>query len=262
MVSLERKISMKSLSNVSLVAFYGHKPLPLINLIQKLQKYLANHSLIQDKFIPYQLEQVHGTIIGCEAIATELGVVSHWFRTNRQEDRYIDFSGLVDYLRHQINFPITIRFAGYNRHREYNFRSREQHLYQRSFQLQLGEQTIPVVIGWSWHSDRISLEIDNLRRSLQQFNLLHKYHGVPDAVDNDFYLRLGTINSRLTAAAVESIAIETRNLLETYPALDLSLNLDNLAFVQYQDLLLTPATTKIFPAAEITAKQLKQIYFN
>ena len=260
MVSLDRKIGMKNLGNVSLVAFYGHKPTSLIDLIQKLQKYLANHSLIQDNFIPYRLEQVHGTIIGCEAISTELGVVSHWFRTRRQEDRYIDFSGLIDYLQYQINFPINIRFAGYNRHREYNLRSREQHLYQRSFQLQSGEQTIPVVIGWSWHSDRISLEIDNLRRNLQQFNLLHKYHDTPEAVDNDFYLRIGTINSRLNNTKIESIAVEMRNLLETHPALDLALNLGDLAFAHYQDLLLTPATTRIFPVTEITAQQLEQLY--
>ena len=51
-----------------------------------------------------------------------------------------------------------------------------------------------------------------------------------------------------------------RNLLETHPALDLALNLGDLAFAHYQDLLLTPATTRIFPVTEITAQQLEQLY--
>ncbi|MEM8674815.1 MAG: hypothetical protein AAGF83_13220 [Cyanobacteria bacterium P01_G01_bin.67] len=248
------------MKNLSLVAFYGHKPQPLINLIQKLQESIANHSLIQHQFIPYQLEQVHGTIIGCEGITIESGIVSYWFRSRRQEDRYINFSGLIDYLQHQINFPLRIRFGGYQRHQEYNFRSREQHLYLRSFQLQdSAEQTIPVLIGWSWRKELISLEIDNLRRNLQQFNLLHKYHYTPDAVDNDFYLRLGTINSRLTSTEIAVIATDIRNLLKTQPFY-IPINLKDLAFTQYQDLLLTPATTKVIPVAEITVDRLEQLY--
>ncbi|MEM7758772.1 MAG: hypothetical protein AAF298_11700 [Cyanobacteria bacterium P01_A01_bin.40] len=258
-MSLDRK---NKYENVSLVAFYGHKPPPLINLIQKLQEAIANHSLIQNQFIPYQLKQVHGTIIGCEGIVTESGIISHWFHYKRRENRYLDFAGLIDYLHNQINFPLTIRLGGYNRQQEYNFHSREQHLYLRSFQLQeSAEQTIPVLIGWSWRKELISLEIDNLRRNLQQFNLLHKYHDPPEAVDNDFYLRLGTINSRLTSPEREAVATDLRNLLETQPALDIPINLPDLAFAQYQDLLLTPATTKIFPVGAITAKQLEELYF-
>ena len=249
------------MKNVSLVAFYGHKPQPLINLIQKLQEAIAQHNLVQEQFIPYQLEQVHGTIIGCEGISTESGIISHWFHHNRGEDRYIDFAGLINYLNYQINFPLRIHFGGYQPEQEYNFRSREQHLYLRSFQLQeSAAQTIPVLIGWTWRGDRISGEIDNLRRSLQQFNLLHKYHGTPDAVDNDFYLRLGTITTSLTSTAIAAIATDMRNLLAAQPPIQIAINQQDLAFAQYQDLLLTPATTKVIPVTEITADGLEQLY--
>lgn len=253
--------ALHSTIGVSLVAFYGNKPPELIDLIQILQEYLANHNLIQNKFIPYQLEQVHGTIIGCEGLFTTSGIISKWFYERRQEIRSIDFVSLVDYLQRQIDFPLTIRFGGYNRSYDYNFLSRTQHPYVRSGQLQSTDsQTIPVLIGWSWDNG-ISLAIDSLRRNMQQFNLLHKYHATSDAVDNDFYLRLGTINGKLTAAQIDAIATDIRNLLEARSALYVSIKQENIAFAQYQDLLLTPETTEVISIAEATASKLKQIYF-
>ena len=252
MKKVNREMSHKI--NVSLVAFYGDKPGELVDFIEKLQDYLLNHQLLRDQYVPYQLEQVHGTIIGCEGFRSHEGIISQWFQERRQEIRYINFSGLIDYLQHQVDLPMTIRFGGYDRQGDYKFLSRGQHLYHRSFQLQLADnQTIPIIIGWSWQDSAVTLAIDKLRRSFQQFNLLHKYHGTPEAVDNDFYLRLGTINGQLTSDEVNAIATEIQSILETQPALHMPITLDNLAFVQYQDLLLTPATTKIIPFAEITS---------
>ena len=245
--------------NVSLVAFYGNKPSELVTLIQKLQTYLANCELVRNHFIPYQLEQVHGTIIGCEGRKTESGIIDKWFYDRRQEIKYIDIPGLVNYLQHQI-VPITIRFGGYDRNSNYNFLSREQHLYYRSFQLSIAKtQTIPVLIGWSWDND-VTLAIDDLRRNLQQFNLLHKYHETPEAIDNDFYLRLGTIDRQLTSQEIDAIAIDLRNLLATQPPTYIPITLNDLAFARYQDLSLTPATTKVIPVTEISANQLQQLY--
>ncbi|MEY2859458.1 MAG: hypothetical protein RLZZ74_3771 [Cyanobacteriota bacterium] len=253
---------MKSVSkNVSLVAFYGDKPDAFASLIQKLQTYLANHQLLQAKFIPYQLAQVHGTIIGCEGWKTNAGVINQWFQEKRQSTRYIDFAGLINYLNHQVNLPITICFGGYDRQTNYNFLSRGQHLYNRSFQLQSADNnTIPVLIGWSWQNYTVTLAIDNLRRELQQFNLLHKYHETPDAVDNDFYLRLGTINADLSLSELEAIATEIRNLLEAQAALCIPIQLENLAFVQYEDLALTPATTTVIPVTEISPQELLGLF--
>lgn len=237
-----------SREKLSLVAFYGKKPTELTNLISKLQQHLARHKLIQHNFIPYQLEQVHGTVIGCEGLATDSGIISKWFYELRQEKKQIDISGLIHYLQHQVSFPITIGFGGYNRHQNYSFLSRKQHPYLRSCQLQPREhQTIPIVMGWSLENNKITLAIDHLRRDLQQFNLLHKYHQNPDAIDNDFYLRLGTIDQQLTVAARNAIATEIQNVLEAQAPLSIPINLTDLALVEYQDILLTPATTKVIP---------------
>jgi hypothetical protein len=245
--------------NVSLVSFYGEKPLELCRLIEKLQTRLANHPLLQDNFAPYQLEQVHGTIIGCEGCKTDAGVVNQWFKQHRQVDKYVDFAGLINYFQHQADFPLTIRFGGYDRQMNFDFRSRDQHLYERSFQLQsANSQTIPVLIGWSWRDNIVTGEIDRLRRHLQNFNLLHKYHATINAIDNDFYLRLGTINAQLIPQ-INAIAVDLRDFLAATP-LSIPLSLKNLAFVQYQDLMLTPATTKVIPVETITASQLEQLY--
>lgn len=248
-------------TNVSLVAFYGDKPTELVNLIKRLQSCLASHRLTQHHFVPYQLKQVHGTIIGCEGLNQKSRVVSKWFYERRKETKYINFSGLLDYLQHQINFPLIIRFGGYDRTYKYNFSSRNQHLYVRSFQLQpTDNQTVPILIGWTWNHNSVTLDIDNLRRDLQQFNLLHKYHATSDAVDNDFYLRLGTINTQLTSTVINAISTDMRHLLETQPALLVPIKLENLAFVQYQDLLLSPATTKVISVSKSNNLKLEQLY--
>ena len=250
------------MNDVTLVAFYGNKPAELTTLIQKLQQQSIALPLLEGKFIPYRLEQVHGTIIGCEGLTSDRGIISRWYKENRNESRQIDFAGALDYLQQRVEFPITIRFGGYDRQTDYDFLSRGLHPDERSFQLQsAGDDAIPVLIGWSWQGDRITPAIDNLRRGFQQFNLLHKYHATEDAVDNDFYLRLGTIEGNLTVAERENIAIEIRHLLEGCP-IKLPLTLNDLAFARYRDLQLTPATTKVIPASSITAVQLEQLYID
>ena len=249
-------------TNVSLVAFYGDKPPQLASLIRQLQTWLAKHELTKGKFVPYQLEQVHGTIIGCEGKKNKLGVVHQWFDECRQKSKYIDFDELVYYLQHEIDLPLTIRFGGYNRAQGYNFLSRNEHPYFRSFQLQAGNNfAIPVLIGWSWKKEGITLATDNLRRSFQQFNLLHKYHKTDDAIDNDFYLRLGTIDDKLSFEAIQTISHNVRDLLCHQSALYIPINQENIAFAQYQDLSLTPATTNLVPISKITADRLRQMYF-
>lgn len=248
--------------NVSLVAFYGKKPSEFIKLILNLQSYLHTSELIAGGFTSYELEQVHGTIIGCEGLQTEAGIVSKWFYERRNETRYIDLANFIKYFDNCPNFPISIRFGGYDRHINYNFLSRGLHPYERSFQLQSlsNGKIIPVLIGWSFRANCISMEIDNLRCNFQQFNLLHQYYKTPDSIDNDFYLRLGTIESELTAEAIKVIENDIRHILKNKLVVDLDLDIHDLAFAQYQDLSLTPKTTKILPVTAATLDQVRKLY--
>ncbi len=244
--------------NVSLVAFYGDKPDPLIQLINNIQNYLTQLSA----FTPYEIEQVHGTVLGCEGFRTSEGIVSQWFYLRRKEIRYLDCDNWLKYLQNGSFLPLNICFGDYKRDRDYNFLSRNQHPYYRSFQLQKVNNTtyIPVLIGWSKKDDLITLDLDNLRRYAQQFNLLHKYHDRADSIDNDFYLRLGTIHSPLSTDTIATVENQIREILTKIPAIELTISKNNLAFARYQDLSLTEATTTIIALAEITIEQLLQLY--
>ena len=262
--------------NVSLVAFYGNKPSPLKLFLNQLQEQLANIPVLQNKFFPYSLEQSHCTVIGCEGLATELGIVSKWFYTNRKEIKYIRISDFINYLTQwhipqnilletstKSNlFPLTIRFGGYKINQDYNFLSRNLHPYLRSFQLQvLNKDTIiPVLVGWSIKENHITLDIENFRQQVQKFNLLHKYHHHSESIDNDFYLRLGTIKGQFEPDLLATIEAEIRNSLQTILSTTIVLQPENLAFVQYQDLSLPPETTKVIPLTEITEQKLIELY--
>ena len=256
--------------NVSLVAFYQKKPQKLTALIKKIQTNLAENQILKEKFIPYQLEQVHGTIIGCEGLKTEAGIVNKWFYEHQNQIKYMDLTNFIDYLLQNKHLPMIIRFAGYDRDRDYHFLSRSKHPFTRSFQLlPSGKETyIPILIGWPFQDNFIPKHIDDLRRDAQKFNLLHKYHSTPEAIDNDFYLRLGTIKGKLTSEEVNAIdvswhcAIKTqvRNLLQAQSPINIRLDRDNLAFVKYQDLSLPLATTEILPITQATTSKIKKLY--
>ncbi len=248
--------------NVSLVMFYGHKPSNLIELILDLQTYLHTSKLVGGKFTSYKLEQVHGTAIGCEGLKTEARIISKWFYENRNETKYIDLASLIKYFDNCPSLPINIRFGGYDRDCDYGFLSRGLHPFDRSFQLQLSpnKTIIPVLIGWSFKNNHISREIDDLRRKLQQFNLLHKYYQTSASVDNDCYLALGIIKGELTPEAIKIIENDIRDILKNKFAINISLKKDDLAFARYHDLFLTPKTTQILPVTEANLDKVNQLY--
>ncbi|BAU64585.1 hypothetical protein STA3757_19570 [Stanieria sp. NIES-3757] len=256
--------SIPQIPNVSLVAFYHNKPSQLTNLINTvincLNKFLNNKS----HFTNYQIEQIHGTIIGCEGLSTQLGIINKWFYEYRQEIRYLNLSAWLNYLQNQVRFPIVIRFGGYQSEVDYHFLSRNQHPSIRTFQVQSLEEEkfIPVLIGWSFVEPKITLEIDNIRRQAQQFNLLHKYHQIPDSIDNDFYFRLGTITGKLSIEEIALVEQEIREILQSQPPVYVSINQNDLAFVRYQDLALPLETTEILPLTEATEAKLQQLYPN
>ena len=258
---MNQKFALTDFSKVTLVVFYGSSATSkLIELTTEIQEYLASLKILQAKFIPYKIEQIHGTIVGCEGLRTKEGIVNKWFYVYRNKIKYINFDWL-QYLKTSKLFPIQLRFGGYEFNSDYGFLSRGLHPAIRSFQLQLlGEETIPVLIGWGFKGDRITRELDDLRRDALNFNLLHKYYPTPQAIDNDFYLRLGTIKGKLPPETLDTISQQIREFLERKPPLYISLNRSDLAFAKYRDLSLTPATTQLFPLLETNVSQIEQLY--
>lgn len=250
------------IQNVSLVAFYHHKPPNFTALIAELQTYLSQTSILKKKFQSYHLEQVHGTILGCEGLRTEQGIINKWFLKNRQEIRYIDLEGLIQYFQSSDRFPLNLRFGGYDPHLDYKFCSRNQHPFSRSFQLQLSPQktTMAILIGWSFDRDCISFDLDRLRRNAQRFNCLHKHHSLPQTIDNDFYLCLGIIKKPLKPKDISLVQKKIRKILQAKPPIYISLEKKDLAFVKYQDPSLPIKTTQITRLSEVTRDKFEELY--
>ena len=234
---------------LTLVAYYGKKSAALATLIKTHQQELTTR--LGANFIPYELEQVHATIIGCEGTRDEQGIVSHWFTSLRGEMRYIDFVGLIKYLSQIPHLPLEIVFGGYQSAQNYRFLSRRQHPRDRSFTIQTTAtqdptnlQGIPVMLGWSMENNLITLAIDNLRRDCQQFNLLHKYHAKDSDLDNDLYLRLGTITG-VNSNALTTVGEQMIYQMQQIPPTKVSLSQDDLAIVDYQELSLPTTSTQV-----------------
>jgi hypothetical protein len=255
-------LSITDATGISLVAYYGKKPLALQQLILELQQLLQE--TFAANFIPYQLEQIHATILGCEGIKTEKGIVNWWFYFLRNETKYINYPGLFDYFFQENILPVNIYFGGYQPQINYQFLSRNQHPSDRSFQLQVaGKNTfIPVVMGWSMDNNIIATQIEQIRRDLQQFNCLHKYHQSPQDLDNDFYLRLGTITGNFTSDLMVKSQQKINGYLQNATQSNISLSQADLAFVKYQDLTLPITTTEIYALSYLNENRelIQQLY--
>ncbi|NJK39457.1 MAG: hypothetical protein HC835_02245 [Oscillatoriales cyanobacterium RM2_1_1] len=250
------------LPNVSLVAFYGPKPLELSNLIRQLQQQLLEQ--FPQQFQPYPLEQIHATLIGCEGFKIHLGIVSQWFHKHRHQVKFIDLAGFLDYLFHSPQFPFLVKIGGYWPGENYSFLSQGQGLFERSLQI---SNNMAVLIGWPVQTGIVQT-LDQFRREAQAYNLLHKYHSQPDRVDNDCYLRLGWFTQKPAQtprlepldSGIHPGVHRMREYLATSPPLYLTIDRTDLAFVGYQDFALSPETTQVMSLATATVEQLEALY--
>lgn len=246
---------MPNSPNVSLVALYGNKPPHLTNCIQQLQSYLS--AQLQEQFEPYQLEQIHGTIIGYKGVKTDKGILSQWFWEYRDEEKYINLSASIDYIHNTNLLPLKIGFNGYQPNFNYGFFSQNKSLFERSFQF---INNFAVLIGWPVQEEQIVLDLYKLRLGFQQFNLLHKYHRKADSLDNDFYMALGILKVKPSDEKLRVIENEIRNKLKASSSLYVFVDLKNISFVRYQDPTLPLATTKIVLFQEASVAQIELLY--
>ncbi len=183
---------------VTLVAHYGDKPRALSAVVRHLQGKLQE--LLGPAFRAYELEQVHGTIIGLEGCRAGPRVMNQHSRSP------MNLHGALEFVRGPRFRPITVQIGGYDASVTYPFQSRNAHPYMRSFSIQRASAgDIAVAAGWPIESGSYPNSLDRLRRAFQRYGLQHKWHRTEDDVDNDFFFVLGTIDRSLTgASALES----------------------------------------------------------
>lgn len=210
---------------VTLVAHYGDKPATLSALVGHLQGKL--HALLGPAFRAYELEQVHGTVIGLEGCRVGLRVM------NQRSGSPMNLRGALEFVRSPRFRPISVQIGGYHAGGAYPFESRNAHPYLRSFSTQ-GD--IAVAMGWPNEDGSYPNSLDLLRRTFREYGIRHKWHRTDEEIDNDFFFVLGTIDRNMTGArALESTTQIVRAELASCGETLIEINRHTLQLVGYSN---------------------------
>lgn len=232
------------MKQITLVALYGEKASDLNKMILRITE-MIQHSAVGQVFRPYDLKQIHGTIVGMEKLTGYSACYNSNIWNTHGEKIPMDFSGLHPILSG--NFPIDIQFGGFNQDSK-DFSSFGKSPYERSLQIQWATNRV-TLIGWP-HRDgdySNSMQLSNLRQSLSETcRINHKYQR-----DNDFFMSIGEIAplSSLPAEKKEALfkaGMEVEREIRDYlasNAINIHLDLDDLSIAQYQLTTLCPKST-------------------
>jgi hypothetical protein len=172
---------------ISAVAFYGPKTGRLRELLTGVQALIAEQ--VGTDFRPYTLDQVHATLIALNGVRDpETGaIVNEYLLAHAGVRREMDLPRVMDILVRAT--PLRVRIGGFRPDHEIPFTSRGQHLAERTFSVQ--DQAF-VLMGWPADSlAGAGRPLDELRREMNQANVLHRYHVHATDVDNDLHLVVG-----------------------------------------------------------------------
>jgi hypothetical protein len=233
------------MSYSTLISFYGPKPTAFVRLIHECQAEVA--AILSGHFRPYDHRQVHCTIAALDRVG-DAGMLNASFLEFRNRRVEMDLAGLVAFLRDVDK--MQIRIGGFAE-RDTPFVSRGQPPYHRSFSMQDGKA---VVLGWpierSGQSEIFPPRLESLRRELQRFGILHRYHAGEADIDNDFYLRIGLYDPANVSPALKvQVEHRLREFLSHRPPLILALGVAELAFAQSDHATLPPETTALLPVS-------------
>ena len=234
----------------TLVAFYGPKPPNFARLIRFCQDELSR--LLISSFHPYDIEQVHGTLIGLEGVRQNGVLLNNNFWNHCSEKRFMDLRQIPELLSATSFLPMKLRIGGFRHYEKQAFKSQGRHPYLRSFSVQ---KNIAVAMGWPVDSCKLGPKqypLDRFRRSFQKINILHKFHKTKTDKDDDFFFVLGRVDR---CDGDEFHIQKTEEILRTYMAgiqpFDLTLNLENLFVVGFLDTQLPIATSRPFTIKEV-----------
>lgn len=175
--------------NLTLAAFYGEKPRILTDLIQWCQTTIA--SQIPGSFRPYEIGQVHATVVGLEGKRSGDTILNE--NSGKPEDgKGMDLARMLADLQTSELLPFRVRIGGFRLSEDYRFKSAGLHPYIRSFGIQSSE--IALAIGWPEKDQQFPNTLDSIRRQFNKRGILHKYHKEEDDVDNDFFFVLGKVD--------------------------------------------------------------------
>ena len=193
-------------------------------------------------FKPYDLNQVHGTIIGLEGDISDSVIVSRWYKEEGHH-RAIDSNRLLTFIRSDRIKDFEFKMGGWQYHdHECGIKSRGQHPFIRSFSIQ-GEKA--VAMGWPFRNGRYSEDLYELRKSFEEINFLHKWNK-DDYKDNDFFFVLGSVSrAHLKQSVIHRAECEIRTILAGIDE-RVRVGKDTMSIVAYVDTQLPLATSNAF----------------
>ena len=179
----------------------------------------------------------------------------------------MDFSGLLDFLRFGGQFPFQVQIGGFEEKQNYPFASQGQTPYERSFSLLGNEVAIALMAGWpvrerpNVSEKKYPLLLDEMRRSFQKFNILHKYHAKTTDIDNDFYFRLGLIHQPDHSLREHAENIIKRFLSEVEPII-VNIAVSDVYFASFQKETLLPDSTEVWSVGneKVTSAVIGDLY--
>jgi len=251
---------MRRTKQLTLVALYGEKPTVLVEVIFGIQNICKRE--LGTRFIPYDMEQIHATLVSLERKDNN-NLINLNFARYRHQIRPMDFQGLLNYIRFEAPFPFHVQIGGFT-NKEYSFKSRDAHPYNRSFSL-AGDKV--VIIGWPVNSTRnaprYSNELQRIRKDVEGFGFLHSYHNNASDRDNDFYFRIGVLDEREIDAVIR-IHLEdlVRQHLSNWPPATIRIGVPQLFLAAYIDETLPLQSTRVIPINDdsITQESIQHLY--
>jgi hypothetical protein len=240
----------------TLVAFIDAKPAALVELLCACQQELSKR--LSHKFHPYELQQMHATLVGLEHEPGSPGINRN-FLLARGERRQMDILGYAQAILEWPSWPLAIRFAGFAPH-HLPFYDNSRSPFIASFGIY---GNLPVIAGWpirlqtgsQAHNSGYTQDLDNLRRLAQSYNILHKYHVHPGIQDNSLYLRLGVCDP-LSEQEIASVSLDLRTFLQAFGAVTFSLSSQDISLVSYIENTLPPETSHAVPLHQLAPEHL------
>lgn len=247
-------------TQITLVSLYGDKNKDFAAAITQFQQLVAQ--AVGSAFTPYDIRQIHATIIGLERHRAPAYNAN--FSKYRGRDVEMDFAGFLAYMRGCGHIPFEVQLGGFA-NRDYPFTSRKTTPYERSFSVQ-GDKV--VVMGWAVREEPFSVPpttpaagiqeariypptLDLIRHAAQGFGILHGFHRTVTDVDNDLYFRIGLIDPKATTpAATSALEVQARQLFSTQRPLVVEIRLEDIYIAAYEDDRLPVSSTRIWSLAD------------
>ena len=252
---------------VTLIALYGEKPALLSKLVFDCQQQITD--ILKSDFQPYDICQIHATIIDLSQIDAAAVRVNLNFAKYRQQEKQMNFAGVLKFIRENW-LPMKVQIGGFE-NRDYPFVSRGKRPCDRSFSIQ-GDKV--VILGWPIcrqpSLNPVTLEeniiyptvLEDFRRTNQNFNILHTYHREITDVDNDFYFRIGLARPAVPAEIKQKIENQIRQFLANIKPLAIEVTKSNLYLACYEDETLPINSTKFWSIEDpkVTPDFIENLY--